>query len=417
MQPFQYVNHTLMAGPVPLEEIASQVGTPCYVYSKPAIIASYQQFADALKNRTHQICYAVKANPSLAILQIFADLGAGFDVVSQGELARVLRAGGRADRTVFSGVGKSADEIHFALDVGIQCLNIESLAELRRVEAIAREKNCIAPIGLRINPDVEAETHPHITTGCRENKFGIDLSLLSDTLASLRKMPNVHLKGIGFHVGSQLTTLRPLLEATDKLLAILSGLDFPLEHLDLGGGLGVCYHQESPPSVATYLSALQDKCRGRNESLIFEPGRALVANAGLLLTRVEYLKHTSCRKFAIVDAGMNDFMRPALYDAWHDITPVTRQPGAMEDDWDIVGPVCESADCFGRSRRLAIHEDTLLAIHAAGAYGASMSSTYNSRPRPPEVLVDENGYRLVRARESVASLFEFDLLPDRISTI
>jgi diaminopimelate decarboxylase len=410
MQPFSYKNGQLYIENTALDDIAIAAGTPCYVYSRAAIIQNWQQFKSALHGHPHQICYAVKANPSLSILNLIAGLGSGFDVVSGGELARVIAAGGRADKTVFSGIGKTASEISQALDAGIQCFNVESGSELSRINQIATEKGVIAPVALRINPDVDAKTHPHITTGLYENKFGIPMGEIQHLLELLDKMTNVRLDGIGFHIGSQLTTLEPFIAATDALLALAGEIRRPLRHIDFGGGLGVCYDNEILPSIFEYVGAICGKMQGLSQTVILEPGRALVANAGILLTRVEYIKRTPHKNFVIVDAGMNDLLRPALYDAWHRITPVSELKNIQEETADIVGPVCETADFLGKDRKICTMPGALLAIHTAGAYGASMGSNYNSRPRPPEVLVDGETFHLIRAREKISDLFHHEIL-------
>lgn len=405
MQTFYYSNHVLFAEGCNLQEIAARFGTPCYVYSKAALLDRWQQFKSALKAHPHQICYAVKANPSLTILHLFAKLGAGFDVVSGGELERVLAAGGQAKQIIFSGVAKTETEIIRALEVGIQCFNVESRNELDRIHNIARRQKITAPVGLRINPDVDAKTHPHITTGFRDNKFGIPWRDIPEILKQLASMPHVRLTGLGCHIGSQITTLAPFLEATDKLLSLVQDISPSLSHIDLGGGLGINYGDNPAPSIAEYGEALCQKLKNIPQTLLIEPGRALVANAGILLTKIEYIKKTPDKNFIITDAGMNDLMRPALYDAWHQITPVSAHQDLSSDIYDIVGPVCESADYLGKNRRLAVRENDLLMIHDTGAYGSSMGSTYNSRPLPPEILVDGTTTHLIRRRETVAEMY------------
>lgn len=435
---FQYRNDTLYAEQVPLADIAARFGTPCYVYSRAALTDSYNQFANALRKRDHLICYAVKANSNLAILNIFARLGAGFDIVSGGELQRVLAAGGDARRVVFSGVGKSVAEIRMALEAGILCFNVESAAELGRLNEVAGSLGKIAPVSLRVNPDVDAKTHPYISTGLRQNKFGV---AYGDALALYRRtqaLPHLRITGVDCHIGSQLTEISPFIAATEKVLALVDALaseGIRLEHIDLGGGLGIRYNDETPPAIADYVAALLGTLNGRGEKLILEPGRVLVGNAGVLLTRVEYLKHGAERNFAIVDAAMNDLMRPALYDAYHEILPVCRQPsdgtashstspsknngqvagypasgGGGEREglsliYEVVGPVCETGDFIGHARNLAIAPQSLLAVLSAGAYGMSMSSNYNTRPRAAEVMVDGNAVHLVREREAAQQLY------------
>jgi len=404
---FQYRNDTLHAEQVPLADIAARFGTPCYVYSRAALTDSYSQFANALHERNHLICYAVKANSNLAILNIFARLGAGFDIVSGGELQRVLAAGGDARKVVFSGVGKSVAEMRMALEAGILCFNVESAAELGRLNEVAGSLGKVAPVSLRVNPDVDAKTHPYISTGLRQNKFGV---AYGDALALYRRaqaLPHLHITGVDCHIGSQLTEISPFIAATEKVLALVDALaseGIRLEHIDLGGGLGIRYNNETPPAIADYVTALLGALNGRGEKLILEPGRVLVGNAGVLLTRVEYLKHGEEKNFAIVDAAMNDLMRPALYDAYHEILPVERESHAVQT-YEVVGPVCETGDFIGHARNLAIAPQSLLAVLSAGAYGMSMSSNYNTRPRAAEVMVDGNAVHLVREREAAQQLY------------
>ena len=404
---FQYRNDTLHAEQVPLADIAARFGTPCYVYSRAALTDSYSQFANALHERNHLICYAVKANSNLAILNIFARLGAGFDIVSGGELQRVLAAGGDARKVVLSGVGKSVAEMRMALEAGILCFNVESAAELGRLNEVAGSLGKVAPVSLRVNPDVDAKTHPYISTGLRQNKFGV---AYGDALALYRRaqaLPHLHITGVDCHIGSQLTEISPFIAATEKVLALVDALaseGIRLEHIDLGGGLGIRYNNETPPAIADYVTALLGALNGRGEKLILEPGRVLVGNAGVLLTRVEYLKHGEEKNFAIVDAAMNDLMRPALYDAYHEILPVERESHAVQT-YEVVGPVCETGDFIGHARNLAIAPQSLLAVLSAGAYGMSMSSNYNTRPRAAEVMVDGNAVHLVREREAAQQLY------------
>jgi diaminopimelate decarboxylase len=404
---FHYQNDSLYAEKVPLANIAAQFGTPCYVYSRAALTDSLRQFIKALQGREHLICYAVKANSNLAILNVFARLGAGFDIVSGGELQRVLAAGGEARKVVFSGVGKTVTEMRMALDAGILCFNVESGAELERLNEVAAGMGKVAAISLRVNPDVDAKTHPYISTGLKQNKFGV---AYSDAIALYRKargLTNLRITGIDCHIGSQLTETSPFIAAAEKVLALvdaLAGEGIRLEHLDLGGGLGIRYNDETPPAIADYVAALLAVLRGRSEKLVLEPGRVLVGNAGVLLTRVEYLKHGEEKNFAIVDAAMNDLMRPALYDAYHDILPVKRESHAVQS-YEVVGPICETGDFFGHARDLAIAPQSLLAVLSAGAYGMSMSSNYNTRPRAAEVIVDGGVVHLVREREAVAQLY------------
>ncbi len=393
---------------VPLDAIARDHGTPCYVYSRAALTEAYNTYEHAFAAHPHLICYAVKANSNLAVLNVFARLGAGFDIVSGGELARVLAAGGDPRKVVFSGVGKSEAEIRAALQAGILCFNVESESELRHINRIAGQMSHTAPVSLRVNPDVDARTHPYIATGLKESKFGIAYDEAYALYIEAAGMPHVKVTGIDCHIGSQLTETAPFSEALDRVLALvdrLRAVRITLSHIDVGGGLGVRYRDEAPPSAAEYAQALLAQFAGRAEHLIIEPGRSLVANAGLLLTRVEYLKHGRTRDFAVTDAAMNDLMRPALYDAWHDVQPVSERRGETRS-YQIVGPVCESGDFLARDRALVLEEGDLLAILSAGAYGMSMSSNYNSRPRAAEVMVDRTETHLVRVRETVQSLFE-----------
>jgi diaminopimelate decarboxylase len=404
---FHYQNDTLYAEQVSLAEIATRFGTPCYVYSHAALTDNLRQFTSALQGREHLICYAVKANSNLAILNIFARLGAGFDIVSGGELQRVLAAGGDAHKVVFSGVGKTVAEMRMALNADILCFNVESAAELERLNEVSAGMGKIAAISLRVNPDVDAKTHPYISTGLKQNKFGV---AYSDALALYRKarsLPHLRITGMDCHIGSQLTETSPFIAAAEKVLALvdaLSGEGIHLEHLDLGGGLGIRYNDEAPPAIGEYVAALLAALRGRSEKLILEPGRVLVGNAGVLLTRVEYLKHGEEKNFAVVDAAMNDLMRPALYDAWHDILPVMRE-NHVEQRYEVVGPVCETGDFIGHARDLRIAPRSLLAVLSAGAYGMSMSSNYNTRPRAAEVIVDGSVVHLVRERETLSQLY------------
>lgn len=399
---------------VSLETIAHKYGTPCYVYSRAAIESAWREFASACAGREVLICYAVKANPNLAVLNLFARLGAGFDIVSGGELARVLAAGGSAAKTVFSGVGKTEAEMRAALSVDILCFNVESEAEIERLAHVARNMGRTAPVSLRVNPDVDPKTHPYIATGLKESKFGIDFSDAPRLYRKAAGLAGLRVVGIDFHIGSQLTEIGPFAESIEKVLALVDSLateGITLEHLDLGGGLGIRYRDEEPPAIRDYLARLFRVLGERKVKLMFEPGRAMVGNAGVLLTRVEYLKHGPAKNFAVVDAAMNDLIRPALYQAWHDIVPVRPRTNATII-YDVVGPVCESGDFLGHSRSLALQADDLLAILSAGAYGMSMSSNYNTRPRAAEVIVDGSVTHLVRAREPVESLFALErLLP------
>ena len=400
-------NQHLQLDGVDLTALAARYHTPCYVYSHATLTAAFDAFETALSGRAHLICYAVKANPSLAILQLFARLGAGFDIVSGGELQRVIAAGGNTGKVVFSGVGKSAAEMRLALEWNILCFNVESESELHRLNQVAGDMGKIAPISLRVNPDVDAKTHPYISTGLKGNKFGVaheDVLRLYRLAASL---PHLRIEGIDCHIGSQLTETQPFADALDRVLTLVDTLEaegIRLHHLDLGGGLGICYQDETPPAVQDYIGALLSKLAGRSHTVLLEPGRALVGNAGLLLTQVEYLKPGSEKNFAIVDAAMNDLMRPALYDAYHDIVAVAPRDG-MQSVYEIVGPVCESGDFLGHARSLALQQGDLLAILSAGAYGMSMSSNYNTRPRAAEVMVKDGESFLIRERETVEQLF------------
>jgi diaminopimelate decarboxylase len=408
MENFHYHNGVYYVEKIPLTDIAKQFGTPCYVYSRSAIETRWHAFHDGFGQHPHRICYAVKANSNIGILNILAKLGSGFDIVSQGELERVLAAGGDPQKIVFSGVGKTATEISRALDVNIFCFDIESIAELERIQQIAQQKNCIATIALRINPNIDARTHPYIATGLHENKFGIDIREVLALCKKIKTLPNIKLKGLACHIGSQLTELEPFIEAIDCLLDLTEQLtkeDIKLSYLNIGGGLGVRYQNETLPTVQDYIQALLKRVQQHAIEIILEPGRAIIANAGVLLTRVEYLKKTEHKNFAIIDAGMNDLIRPALYEAWQNILPITPRATLPEVNYDIVGPVCESADFLGKNRKLALEPDDLLAICSAGAYGFSMSSNYNSRPRVAEILVDGNQAHLIRQRETIHELF------------
>ena len=407
MIPFEFKNGELCAEDVPLSQIAAEFGTPTYVYSRAALTEAFRNFDAGFAGHEHLVCYAVKANPNLAILNLFAKLGAGFDIVSGGELARVLAAGGDAGKVVFSGVGKTAAEMRQALEAGIFCFNVESEAELERLNVVAGEMGKQAPVSLRVNPNVDAKTHPYISTGLKNNKFGVAYEEALALYKRAAAMPNIAVHGIDCHIGSQLTELSPFLDALDRVLALVDQIDaagIKIHHLDIGGGIGIRYTDETPPEFSAYAQAIRAKLAGRNFKLVMEPGRALVGNAGLLLTAVEYLKHGETKNFAIVDAAMNDLMRPALYDAWHDILPVKSRAETAQV-YEIVGPVCESGDFLGHDRSLALQQGDLLAILSAGAYGMSMSSNYNTRPRAAEVMVDGTQVYQVRERETVPQLF------------
>lgn len=415
MDAFNYRDGELFAEGVALSAIAERFGTPTYVYSRAHIEAQYRSFTDALDGVPHLVCYAVKANSNLGVLNVLARLGAGFDIVSRGELERVLAAGGQADKIVFSGVGKSRKDMRRALEVGVHCFNIESTDELERLQVVAAEMGVRAPISLRVNPDVDAGTHPYISTGLKENKFGIAIADAEDVYIRAAQLPNLEVLGVDCHIGSQLTSLPPFLDALDRLLALIDRLGecgIYLHHIDLGGGVGVRYRDEEPPLIADYIQAVRERTEGRDLTLMFEPGRYIVANAGVLLTQVEYLKHTEYKDFAIVDAAMNDLIRPALYQAWMNVTAVTPRNSEARA-YDIVGPICETGDFLAKDRELALAEGDLLAVHSAGAYGFVMSSNYNTRGRTAEVLVDGDQAFEVRRRETVAELFAGEsLLPE-----
>lgn len=396
----------LHAEEVSLTRIAEEFGTPAYVYSRAAFTQHYLAYAQALGSHPGMICYAVKANSNIALLNLLARLGSGFDIVSGGELERVLIAGGDPNKIVFSGVGKTAAEITKALGVGIYCFNVESEAELELIAQIANERGQNARISLRVNPDVDAQTHPYISTGLKENKFGIDIAEAPRLYRRAAQMPGIEVHGVDCHIGSQLTSLSPFLDALERLLKLVDSLDsegITIRHLDLGGGLGVTYRDETPPSVAEYIAAIKERLGQRELSLSFEPGRSIAANAGILLTRVLYLKPADHRNFAIIDAAMNDNIRPSLYQAWQNIRPVAPRTGEMKN-WDLVGPVCETGDFLGKDRSLALAQGDLLAMMSAGAYGFTMSSNYNTRPRACELLVDGDQVHVIRERESFVDM-------------
>jgi len=415
MDAFNYRDGELFAEGVALSAIAERFGTPTYVYSRAHIQAQYRAYADALSGMPHLVCFAVKANSNLGVLNVLARLGAGFDIVSRGELERVLAAGGQADKIVFSGVGKTRDDMRRALEVGVHCFNVESTDELERLQIVAAEMGKRAPVSLRVNPDVDAGTHPYISTGLKENKFGIAIADAEDVYVRASQLPNLEVIGVDCHIGSQLTTLAPFVDALDRLLDLVDRLGdcgIHLRHLDLGGGLGVRYRDEEPPLAGDYIKAVRERIAGRDLALMFEPGRFIVANAGVLLTRIEYLKHTEHKDFAIVDAAMNDLIRPALYQAWMDVKAVQPRNGAART-YDIVGPICETGDFLAKERELALAEGDLLTVHSAGAYGFVMSSNYNTRGRTAEVLVDGDQAFEVRRRETVTELFAGEsLLPE-----
>ena len=413
---FQYKNNQLMAENLPVKQLAEQFGTPLYIYSKATLERHWHAFDNAFGEHPHLVCFAVKSNPNIAILNVMAKLGSGFDIVSQGELERVLAAGGDAGKVVFSGVAKSSQEIARALEVNIRCFNVESEAELLRINQIAGEMGKIAPISLRVNPDVDAHTHPYISTGLKENKFGVSVEQAREVYKVAATLPNIKIVGMDCHIGSQLTELQPFLDAVDRLIVLMEQLKqdgIHLKHLDLGGGLGVTYTDEAPPHPTEYAKALWEKLSAFSElEIIVEPGRAITANAGILVTKVEYLKSNESRNFAIVDAGMNDMIRPALYQAYMNILEIDRTLAREEKIYDVVGPICETSDFLGKQRKLAIAEGDYLAQRSAGAYGASMSSNYNSRPRTAEVMVDGDKAYLIRRREALNELWQLEsLLP------
>jgi diaminopimelate decarboxylase len=409
MDHFNYHGDELFAENVSLRSVAEEFGTPCYVYSRATLERHWRAFDQAFFDRKHLVCYAVKANANLGVLNVFARLHSGFDVVSIGELERVIAAGGDPKKVVFSGVGKQAYEMRRALEVGIHCFNVESIAELKRLNEVAAELNKKAPVSLRINPDVDAKTHPYISTGLKENKFGISYEDAISAYDLAQTLPHIHISGIDCHIGSQLTEIAPFMDALERILALAKRLEqrgIQIYHLDLGGGLGVRYQEENPPQPTEYATALNTRLAGLPYQILIEPGRAIAANAGVLLTRVEYLKHGKSKNFAIVDAAMNDLVRPALYDAWQNIIPVRRYISGDRKSYDVVGPVCETGDFLGKNRSLCLQTGDLLAVRSAGAYGFTMSSNYNTRPRAPEVIVDGEKTWLVRRRETIAELLQ-----------
>ena len=409
---FQYKNEQLYVEDLPVKQLAEEFGTPLYIYSRATLERHWHAFDSALGEHPHLICYAVKANSNIGILNIMAKLGSGFDIVSQGELERVLAAGGEASKVVFSGVAKSRAEIMRALEVGIRCFNVESVAELHHINQIAGEMGKIAPISLRVYPDVDAHTHPYISTGLKENKFGVSVDEAREVYKLAATLPHVKITGMDCHIGSQLTELQPFLDATDRLIRLIEQLQedgITLKHLDLGGGLGVTYTDETPPHPSDYAAALLNKLKGyENLEIILEPGRAITANAGILVAKVQYLKSNESRNFAITDTGMNDMIRPALYEAYMNIIEIDRTLEREKAIYDVVGPVCETSDFLGKQRELAITEGDYIAQRSAGAYGASMSSNYNSRPRTAEVLVDGDKAHLIRRRESLSELWALE---------
>lgn len=416
MDYFQYRDDALYAEDVSVAAIAEQFSTPAYIYSRATLERHWKAFDEAFEDRPHLICYAVKANSNIAVLNVLARLGSGFDIVSVGELERVLKAGGEPNKIVFSGVGKRHDEIRRALEVGIRCFNVEVSTELDRINKIAGELGVVADISIRVNPDVDAQTHPYISTGLKENKFGLDIETAFNEYQRANAMPHLNVVGLDCHIGSQLTEITPFVDALERVLSLvrrLKDVAINIQHLDLGGGLGICYRDETPPLPAEYVKALYQALGDLPYEIILEPGRAIAGNAGVLITKVEYIKPTEDKQFAIVDVAMNDLMRPALYQAWQDIVQVNLGSTASKDNYDIVGPVCETGDFLGKDRELAIEEGDLLAIRSSGAYGFTMSSNYNSRPSVAEVMVDGDQVHLIGVRQSIESLWQNEaLLPN-----
>ena len=412
---FNHRDGRLFAEDVDISAHAEEWGTPCYIYSRATIERHWKAFDNALGEQPHLVCYAVKANSNLAVLNVLAKLGSGFDIVSVGELERVLQAGGRADRVVFSGVGKTAGEMARALEAGIRCFNVESQAELEVLEQVAADKGIVAPVSLRVNPDVDAKTHPYISTGLKDNKFGIAIEDALDVYQSIADSAHLKVVGVDCHIGSQLTEVTPFVDALDRVLALVDRLaekGISLHHLDLGGGLGIRYKDETPPLPEEQMAALLERLQGRNFEILIEPGRAIVGNAGILLTKVLYLKHNEEKNFAVVDAAMNDLMRPSLYAAWQQIERVTTATDAVVKTYDVVGPVCETGDFLGKARELALEQGDLLAVRSSGAYGFTMSSNYNSRPRVAEIMVDGDRAQVIRQRESIEQLYANETLLD-----
>ena len=416
MEHFSYKDNSLLVEDASIASIAERYGTPCFIYSKAALEQNYQAYEKAFEGHPYLICYAVKANSNLAVLNVLAKLGAGFDIVSGGELDRVIAAGGDPKKVTFSGLGNTTQEIYKALDSGIHCFNIESEAELFRINEIAVNCSKVAPISIRVNPDVNAETHPYISTGLKENKFGLSMEKAIQLYLHATKMKGICIKGLDFHIGSQLTSIKPILDALDRILTLndqLISRDIIIEHINIGGGLGVTYEDEIPPTPNELILAVKEKLHSIDLKIVVEPGRSIAANAGILVTKVEYLKNHEEKNFAIIDGAMNDLIRPALYGAWQKIVPVKKTEGNENTTYDIVGPICESADVLGKSRSLNINAGDLLAIKSAGAYGFVMSSNYNTRPRAPEIMISGSEIHLIRERETVSALFQNEyLLPD-----
>ena len=417
MDHFFYKDNNLEAEGVSVTSIAEQYGTPCFIYSKAALEQNFDTYKKAFGDHPHLICFAVKANSNLAVLNVLTKMGSGFDIVSGGELDRVIAAGGDPKKVTFSGLGKTANEIRKGLDANIHCFNVESDAELQRINDIALSKSKIAPVSIRVNPDVNAETHPYISTGLKENKFGISMAQAMKLYANAHNMRGINITGIDFHIGSQLTTVQPILNALERILTMndqLSRKGIVINHINIGGGLGVRYNDEKPPRPDELISAIKQKLHDIDLKIVVEPGRSIAANAGILVTRVEYLKKHEGKNFAIIDGAMNDLIRPALYGAWQKIVPVNKTPNNQALTYDVVGPICESADFIGKDRSLDIKQDDLLAIKSAGAYGFVMSSNYNSRPRAPEVMVNGSDVHIIRERETAEDLFQNEyLLPNQ----
>lgn len=408
MNYFDYQAGTLHAENVPVDKIAEQYGTPVYIYSRTALENHWKAFDEAFSVYPHLVCYAVKANSNLAVLNVLAKQGSGFDIVSMGELARVLAAGGDPAKTVFSGVGKTEQEIEYALQHGIRCFNVESIPELDRINTVAGRLGKKAPVSIRVNPDVDAQTHPYISTGLKENKFGIAIEDAREVYRSTQAMPHLDVVAVDCHIGSQLTSVSPFVDALERVLSLIDELaedGIQIKHLDIGGGLGIHYRDETPPTPAEYAQALAPLLKDRELEILLEPGRAIAGNAGILLTKVEFIKPTEAKCFAIVDAAMNDLLRPALYQSWQNIQTVKQHSDTEVVSYDIVGPICETGDFLGKDRELAIEQGDLLAIRSAGAYGFAMSSNYNSRPRVAEVMVEDDKVHLVRERETINDLF------------
>ena len=415
MNHFSYQNHSLYCENLALSAIAETYGTPAYVYSRAALTENFMAYQDALGDQSGLICYAVKANSNIAILNILAKLGAGFDIVSIGELERVLRAGGKAEKVVFSGVAKTEQEMRRALEVGVHCFNVESTAELERLNRVAINMGTVAPVSIRVNPDVDAKTHPYISTGLKENKFGIDIEAAISVYQQAHEFTGIRIIGVDCHIGSQLTQVDPFLAALERVLRLvdrLADLGISIEHLDLGGGLGVVYDEEQPPAVKDYIDEIKYRLAGRAIKLILEPGRSIAANAGVLLTKVEFLKPTPHKNFAIIDAGMNDNIRPSLYQAWQNVLPLREAQDEPTMPWDLVGPVCETGDFLAKERQLALNPGDTLALMSSGAYGFTMSSNYNSRGRACEVLVDGNKVHVIRQRETIEDLMRGEAIVD-----